>query len=177
MPSKADSPTKTCTLDDCGKPLRAKGLCSTHYNQKDPNRHVARAVTCAACGAEVNRPAKSGRRPACSVGCRTTLQRGTDGDGSGRYAWAHDAAKRARKAGATVVELFDRTDVFVRDDWTCQLCHLPVDVMASPFDPAAPTVDHVVPLSRGGEHTLANAQTACLRCNSIKSDHLQSYAE
>ncbi|MEU4570846.1 HNH endonuclease [Micromonospora sp. NPDC023956] len=67
--------------------------------------------------------------------------------------------------------MFDRSDVFVRDQWTCQICGLPTDVTASPFDPASPTVDHVVPLSKGGEHTLANTQCSHLGCNSSKSDH------
>lgn len=34
------------------------------------------------------------------------------------------------------------------------------------------TIDHVIPLSRGGEHLPANVQAACLRCNSAKHDRL-----
>jgi len=38
---------------------------------------------------------------------------------------------------------------------------------------AAPlTVDHVVPLSRGGRHTIGNVLPACLSCNSSKQDRL-----
>ncbi|RAO26486.1 hypothetical protein PSN13_06514 [Micromonospora saelicesensis] len=172
MRTRADSPTKVCTVPDCDSPLRARGLCSTHYNQRhQPGRHAARAVPCTVCGTETQRPTNSRRRPTCSVDCRTLLQHGGTAGASGTYDWAKDAARRARLAGATVVDLFDRSEVFVRDQWVCQLCGLPTDVTASPFDPASPTVDHVVPLSKGGEHTLANTQCSHLGCNSSKADH------
>ncbi|AXH89421.1 HNH endonuclease [Micromonospora aurantiaca] len=172
MRTRADSPTKTCTEPGCAGALRARGLCSTHYNRRfQPNRHAPSVTQCAACGAEVTRALRSRQRPTCSVACRTLLQHGVSVGATGTYDWARDAAVRARRAGATVVEVFDRSEVFVRDQWTCQLCGLPVDVTASPFDPASPTVDHVVPLSRGGQHTLANAQCSHLGCNSAKSDH------
>lgn len=69
-----------------------------------------------------------------------------------------------------MVELFDRGDVFERDDWTCGICHRAVEPDAPPFHPDSATVDHVVPLSQGGEHTMANVQCAHLRCNSAKQD-------
>jgi hypothetical protein len=171
MPSKADSPSRSCSRPGCGKPLRARGLCSTHYNQAhQPTRHAAKPVACAICGKQVMRPTSSDRRPACSVRCRRAIQYGQGGvEGSG-YSWASDAARRARLAGAQVIELFDRLDVFERDRWTCYLCCLPTDPHASPFSPSSPTVDHVVPLSAGGHHTMANARTACLGCNSSKQD-------
>jgi 5-methylcytosine-specific restriction endonuclease McrA len=33
---------------------------------------------------------------------------------------------------------------------------------------AKPTIDHIVPLAKGGKHTLANLQLMCALCNSIK---------
>lgn len=34
--------------------------------------------------------------------------------------------------------------------------------------PKAPTIDHVVPVSEGGDDTRTNVQLACFRCNSAK---------
>jgi 5-methylcytosine-specific restriction endonuclease McrA len=34
------------------------------------------------------------------------------------------------------------------------------------------TVDHVVPKSRGGEHSWENCVACCIRCNTRKADHL-----
>lgn len=69
-----------CKTDGCDRPMRAKGLCSSHYNKKFyPDRHKAMsAVLCAACGAIVARSTSlnKARRPACSSRCRSYLQSG-----------------------------------------------------------------------------------------------------
>lgn len=70
----------TCSTPECGKVIRARGLCSTHYNQRDPKRHVPKLVACTACGAEVQRTGGGGkgypRRPTCSERCRYYVQWG-----------------------------------------------------------------------------------------------------
>lgn len=43
---------RTCTEPGCDKPHRAKGLCSTHYNQRIPDRHTKFLITCIVCGSE-----------------------------------------------------------------------------------------------------------------------------
>lgn len=66
-------------------------------------------------------------------------------------------------------ETFLPIDVFKRDRWRCQLCgkRTPkAEVGTNAM--TAPTLDHIVPLSRGGPHTLANTQCACRRCNCRK---------
>lgn len=55
-----------------------------------------------------------------------------------------------------------RRALFERDRWLCRYCG---DVV---MDDAA-TLDHVVPVSKGGEHTAENLVTCCLTCNSIKA--------
>jgi 5-methylcytosine-specific restriction endonuclease McrA len=54
-----------------------------------------------------------------------------------------------------------RRAVFARDEWTCQYCGAPAE-----------NVDHVIPRSKGGEHTWENVVAACRRCNSRKENHL-----
>jgi 5-methylcytosine-specific restriction endonuclease McrA len=72
--------------------------------------------------------------------------------------------RRARLLGATV-EAFDRLEVFDRDGWVCQICARPVDRSVQHPDPASVSLDHILPLSRGGEHSRVNCQTAHLICN------------
>lgn len=83
------------------------------------------------------------------------------------------AARRARVRSGTV----DRVDpfaVFERDGWSCRLCGIatPKDKRGT-YEPDAPELDHIKPLSKGGEHSYANTQCACRRCNGVKSDRFE----
>lgn len=51
-----------------------------------------------------------------------------------------------------------RKNIFYRDNYTCQYCSSKENL----------TIDHVMPISRGGEWTWENLVTACSRCNSRK---------
>lgn len=67
---------RPCDVPGCSNPHRAKGLCSTHYNQRDLNRHPVRAAVCSWCGAPVMKYPAGARRPVCSYDCRRRLQFG-----------------------------------------------------------------------------------------------------
>ncbi|VVB17083.1 unnamed protein product [Arabis nemorensis] len=51
-----------------------------------------------------------------------------------------------------------RKNILLRDDYTCQYCSSRENL----------TIDHVIPISRGGEWTWQNLVAACSRCNSKK---------
>lgn len=76
---------------------------------------------------------------------------------------------RARAYGVRY-EPVNRMKVFARDKWRCQLCGKPVDRDAKAPHPLSVTLDHVVPMSVGGDHTYANVQCAHFLCNSIKGN-------
>lgn len=71
------------------------------------------------------------------------------------------AVRRARKKNAEVVEHVEPLVVLERDDGVCGICGHDVDPMNY-------HVDHIVPLSVGGEHSYANTQTAHPNCNRRK---------
>jgi 5-methylcytosine-specific restriction endonuclease McrA len=60
--------------------------------------------------------------------------------------------------------------IFERDGWKCGLCGDPVDSDLSYPHPQSASLDHIVPISRGGPHTYDNVQCAHLSCNRDKSD-------
>lgn len=70
------------------------------------------------------------------------------------------ANKRARKKGG-FVEHVDPLVLFKRDKGICGICRKPVH--ANQFH-----VDHIFPLSRGGEHSYKNTQIAHPPCNNRK---------
>lgn len=73
--SKADSPTKFCTADGCDRPLRARGLCGTHYNRQaraeGKDYYATERVACTTCGVLTEKRVDP-RRPVrfCSYACR-----------------------------------------------------------------------------------------------------------
>lgn len=77
--------------------------------------------------------------------------------------------RRAKKTGA-YYERFDIEEIFNRDKWTCQLCGGEVDRFEPYPGKKSASLDHVIPLSKGGTHTPANVQLAHLICNLKKSD-------
>ena len=66
----------------------------------------------------------------------------------------------------------------------CALCHRVTDhprvwdqwVTNKRWMPNAPTVDHILPLAKGGTHTWDNVQLAHWSCNSDKSDTIVTRA-
>jgi len=61
-----------------------------------------------------------------------------------------------------------RREVFIRDNFTCQYCGRQVNDL---------TIDHVIPRSRGGQHTWENLVSACKPCNHRKGGKTLSEAK
>lgn len=57
------------------------------------------------------------------------------------------------------------TEIAQRDGWVCYLCDGDVDVTVGYPDPFSGSLDHVVPLAKGGAHLASNVRLAHLRCN------------
>jgi hypothetical protein len=76
------------------------------------------------------------------------------------YGAVAGAVRRARLAEATI-ERIDRALVIARDNDTCYICG------AKPLGFNL-TLDHVIPLSKGGTHSADNLRVACRACNARK---------
>lgn len=167
---REDATTKRCP--DCGetKPL-------DDFYRRDASSDTPRRSRCKRC---VNRRAaahaqgpgrerllayRAANRDQNKVYSRRYYEANTE-----KYAeWARE--RRARVRGVTV-ESFTAAEIFERDEWTCGICGDAVDRTLLHPDPGSPSLDHVVPLSRGGEHSRANVQLAHHGCNSGKRDRL-----
>lgn len=84
-------------------------------------------------------------------------------------------ARRARKKGVTV-EPVSIARVAERDGFMCGICETRVDMHLAYPDPFSQSLDHVLPLSKGGEHSYANTQLAHLRCNVSKGNRVLASA-
>jgi hypothetical protein len=65
-----------------------------------------------------------------------------------------------------------RALIYSRDKHTCVYCDRPEGKYAPPelASDAVLTIDHVIPLSKGGLEDVSNYVTACMSCNQYKSD-------
>lgn len=73
----------------------------------------------------------------------------------------YNSIRRARIKGATIIVSFTKADIVKRDGLTCYLCGKLLTINQA-------TIDHVLPLVRGGCHKPENAKIACQKCNFSK---------
>ena len=72
--------------------------------------------------------------------------------------------RRARMKDA-FVEKVDSSIVFERNNWICQICQTPVSKLSDRNLVDIASLDHIIPIARGGEHSYSNTQLAHLSCN------------
>jgi 5-methylcytosine-specific restriction endonuclease McrA len=80
--------------------------------------------------------------------------------------------RRARKLGA-FDERVNPAVIAERDGWRCHLCGKVIPKTTKYPNPQSFSLDHVVPLVRGGRHSYVNVRAAHLRCNLSKHDRAQ----
>jgi hypothetical protein len=162
-----DQPTKACT--GCGevKPL-------DQYS-KDRHRPDGKCARCKACQSAKKKAqwADPDTRAKMSAANRRWHAENPERNTARTAKWwathredykAARAAAGTPSAGSSAYHA-ERLIVLERADGQCECCG--DDVPIKGF-----SVDHVIPTSRGGTHTLENLQLACRRCNSEKGTRL-----
>lgn len=118
---------------------------------------------CMDCGTLVVGTAAKMRCSPCSKERAKTLSKASGGKAANR------SARKIKQRGVTV-ESVNPLVVLDRDKWTCQLCGVPTPKrLRGSYEDKAPEVDHIIPLSSGGEHSYKNVQCACRKCNIKKA--------
>jgi len=118
------------------------------------------AGTCWNCGAQW---VSYEFRHTCSDECSKMLKKAKMARSGGGH------RKRARHYGGEWQRGITPLSIFEASRWTCQLCLGPVD----PREATGlwmPTLDHIVPMARGGGHIRENLQLAHMICNAYKRD-------
>jgi 5-methylcytosine-specific restriction endonuclease McrA len=154
----------------CGKLAGKKEFCSRCWTKLTGwAKRLDKKKACVICNTEFdNRSSQS--ESFCSVKCRLS----TD---SALNARRHAGHIRRVKVATATKHRFNIQSIYVRDNWQCVYCgcrvynyeaggHLSGDMA---------TLDHVLPLSLGGEHVPDNVVTACWDCNTKKGSRF--YAE
>lgn len=152
----AENPLPACPF--CGKTVSSHKAITCGTRACQYKLHLSKAAECSLDGC--NRPAQA--RGLCGSHYSAEWARANPdrkSAGAGRY--------RARKLAAFVEDVIP-SDVFERDRWTCHICGKKISRNLKFPDVMSATVDHVIPLSRGGEHSMQNVRAAHMGCNCSK---------
>lgn len=113
---------------------------------------------CAICGAEYY--SQSPNSKYCSNKCK-------------RKNKGASVRRRCRKYNVYYDPQVKAQDVFRRDHYICKICGLECNTQDDKWGytgPYSPSVDHIIPLAKGGTHTWDNVQCVHIICNSYKRD-------
>ncbi|MBY0178312.1 HNH endonuclease [Curtobacterium herbarum] len=100
------------------------------------------------------------------VGCGCSACRRARGDAAPRLRPAPQP--RTREVSPEFAR--NRPIVLERDGWVCQICQIPLDREALPFDDRAPAVDHIVRVTDGGGDELDKLHATHRWCN-LRREH------
>lgn len=124
---------------------------------------------CIVCETEVTRPKAFGYGLYCSYYCRLSdIGEAAEVLPGG----IHKQINPKRDAHIRNGDMIDKYDVFEFYDWVCIVCDEVIDQDLRWPDPSSATLEHVIPLSRGGTHTWDNVAPAHLLCNDRKEDNV-----
>lgn len=143
---------KSCSIEGCDRVHYGKGMCKRHYMWQWNRGPRARAYEAErrdlAERRQQERARNKRRRPYINLWIRVNRHRLED----------------------PACEPIDPRKVFERDGYRCGICGSETHGVWP--EPTAATVDHIVPLSKGGEHSYANVQCACWVCNLRKGSNM-----
>jgi hypothetical protein len=174
MPNHKPIWKKICPV--CGKEFMAikkeRIYCSkTCYGKsKATDACTSGDFVCMNCGKEFHAGTK---RKFCSRKCFTDYSGITEINNFKYESNLSDATaiKRAKRYGVKHENL-DPLKVYEADNWVCRICGEPIDRSLVWPNPMSASLDHIVPLSKGGNHVRANVQASHLHCNISKSNKI-----
>lgn len=88
----------------------------------------------------------------------------------GRFIRRQSRHRRRARMHNAQIEQVDSRLIAKRDKYKCHICRKRVNMNLDVQDIYSPTMDHLIPISLGGDHTYANIRLAHRICNSRKGN-------
>lgn len=193
-------PPETCTAPGCEKPYSTAGYCSAHHSnllrrgEVNPRKRGEVRDGCRVCAhcnldlpvAEFGRY-KNGRvRSHCRDCEKVVAERKRRRNPATFRRYAREYSKRnaekrrdyqrLRRAmilsPASAFEPVNTAVVLERDGWRCGICENAIPKSRQWPDKLSASLDHIIPLALGGDHTYANMTAAHLGCNMAKGSRV-----
>lgn len=143
--------------NECGEPFKPRRCDGVYCSKACYQRGNAR------------RPKFTPEQRAClECGSEYTARRHDARFCRAKCAFAFHGRARMNRARTGVNALYVDRQIFERDGWMCWLCGEPVDPTLSRKHRRGATIDHVIPLARGGSDTPDNVRLAHWECNHDK---------
>jgi len=151
-----------CSESECSLPAKGKGLCNRHYLRLYRTQNLERSREQARRYAETHREERQEYKRVYRAENRDKIRadmaayrkRHRDRVHAGRM-------KRDRRLKENGVFLVTEADIRKLRRRPCYICGLPAD-----------TIDHRVPIAKGGRHSVGNLESCCRACNFSKRDAL-----
>ena len=172
------TPKGTCS--ECGKPMQVSQTSAPPDRRRCRDCQRARPKVaalpprlCELCGESYLPGPRASCKPPqrfCSKSCTTAWANGArppytrvrDGD----YGTARNARKRRRlRVHAETWDGVSDAQILERDGWRCGICGKVIGKSFKHPHPRSASIDHIIPLSMGGDDTTANKRAAHLACN------------
>jgi len=131
--------------------------------------YVPRTIICKECGSEFTTECGDKHSVFCCQSCADKYERNLEHQTERHKAYMREAKKkREQQLIKQFVSPVSYDALFERDQGICQICGMRVHPDKHCDSNWSGTIDHIIPLSIGGEHSMSNCQLAHRICNSLK---------
>lgn len=157
-----------------GKRARQSAVQEKSWQERYEEKMNARKAqmanrNCKICGNFVGYAGNGKPRKYCSKKCVNKIKKLVGRTEKDRLRSKIAKSRREAKKRGVKAESVNPIKVFDRDGWRCHICKrkTPKELRGT-YKPNAPELDHIVPLSLGGDHTYLNTACCCRSCNGKK---------
>jgi len=154
---------KTRNLRYCGEVCRVEGnrlKAAQRWEEFLSTQPEFKELDCEWCGLKVQVPRSFTGGRKYHDDCKIKARR------------ARNRIKTLRRQGVKTDKRITHEEVAERDNFVCYLCEKSVDMSLPRTSKLGATLDHVIPVSKGGEDSLENLRLAHWVCNIKKSDKI-----
>lgn len=156
--------TKKYCSKECGYQANLK-----KKREQWADAYISKTRVCKECGTEFMTECGDKHSVFCCKACADKHERRAEHKTERHRIYMRGQKKqRKQQVARTDAGDVDFNSLFERDNGICQICGMDVHWVKHIDNNWDGTIDHIVPLSLGGEHSMDNCQLAHRVCNSIK---------